>query len=79
MTWLLIGAAVLIAAAAGSLWYAFQRPTFVAGLTAIVGGAIAKAVLPNILKRKSPEEEAKDHALARRGKGGRINRGKIHN
>ena len=58
MRWLWLAAAVLLIAAAVSVYAAFQRPDFVAGLTAAAAGALWKAVAPSILKRMAPEEEA---------------------
>ena len=81
MRWLWIGAAVLLAVAALSVFWAFQRPDFVAGLTTAAVAAVVMAFLPNLkglLRRKSPEAEAEDHRLAREGKSGGINRGRIH-
>ena len=55
-------AAVLLMAVAGvSVFIAFQRPGFVAGLVKAGVSAFIRAVLPAILKRKSAEEEHKDH------------------
>ena len=65
MDWLSIAiiAAILIGLGAG-LFFAARSPSFVAGLIAVA----VKMALPVILKRKSPEEEAKDHDRLARGK-----------
>ena len=55
--WLWIGGAVLLAIAAAAVWFAFQRPDFVAGLVAVAAGAVWKALAPAILKRKPAAEE----------------------
>jgi hypothetical protein len=65
--WLWIAAAIIVLAAAAGVWFAFQRPDFVAGLTAVAAGALWKALGPNLLKRKSPEEEAIDRQRVREG------------
>lgn len=46
MRWIYIGAAVVFAAAAVSVFVAFQRTDFFAGLTAIAVGALLKAIFP---------------------------------
>lgn len=59
MKWLWLAAAVVMIAAAGSVWYAFQRPDFVAGLTAVAVAAAWKALKPDLKKHwasKTPEE-----------------------
>ena len=66
MTWLWLAAAVVLAAAAFGVWYAFQRPEFVAGLTAVAAGALWKALRPR-LGRKSAADEAIDHQHAKEG------------
>jgi hypothetical protein len=50
MRWLWIAAFVLLAIAAVSVWFAFQRHEFVAGLTAAAVAAAWKAFAPNIFK-----------------------------
>jgi hypothetical protein len=50
-----VGAAAFVVARSPAFWFGMAKIAF-------------KAVLPIILKRKSPEEEAKDHDLAARGK-----------
>lgn len=45
MRWLLWAAAgVLLAVAAAAVWFAFQRPDFVAGLALAAAGALGKAL-----------------------------------
>lgn len=48
-----LGGAVVLAAAAAGVWWAFQSPTFVSGLVVLAAGAIWKAILPSL--RASPE------------------------
>lgn len=67
MRWLWIGLAVILVVAAGSAWFAFQRPDFVAGLVAIAGAAVVKAAMPTILKRMPPEQEEAYRRCLRRG------------
>lgn len=67
MRWAWLIGGVLILAAAGGVYYAFQSPTFVAGLTAIAAAAVWKAVAPTIAKPLPPEELAKRNASLRRG------------
>ena len=70
MKWLWIAAVVILIAAAGATWFAFQRPDFVAGLTAIAVAAAWKAFksmkLPsakrhfeNVWKDLTPESREK--------------------
>jgi pimeloyl-ACP methyl ester carboxylesterase len=58
MKWLWLSGAVILAVAAVAVWYAFQRPDFVAGLVAVATAAAWKALAPAIVKRKSADEEA---------------------
>ena len=67
MTWLWLIGAALAAAAAGSVWFAFQSPEFVAGLTAVAIGAAVKAAVPAVTKRMSPEKEKAFRDCVRRG------------
>lgn len=67
MKYLWIGGAVLLIVAALSTWFAFQRADFVAGLVSVAAAALWKAIGPELLKRKTPEQEAADHAAYRRG------------
>lgn len=61
--WLWAGLAVLFAAAAGSVYFAFQSPTFVAGLTAFATAAAWKAIQPAITKPLTPDDlEARQKA-----------------
>jgi hypothetical protein len=55
--WLWIAAAVLLAAAAASVWFAFQRPDFVAGLVAVAVGALGKALWPDLLRFFRPANQ----------------------
>ena len=63
MKWFLIIMAALLVVAAISVWYAFQRPEFFAGLTAVAAGVAWKAIWPEMF-RSSPEtqEKAKERA-----------------
>ena len=65
--WLWIAAAVLLAVAAVSVWFAFQRPDFFGGLAVLAIGAIWKALAPALLKPASPEDLARQQANADRG------------
>ena len=67
MKWLWIGGAVILAVAAVSVWYAFQRPDFVAGLAAVAAAAAWKAIAPDLLKRMDAETEARWRDCQRRG------------
>ena len=60
----ILAGGIAFAVAVASLWFAFQRPSFALGIFL----AIFRAALPIILKRKSPEEEAKDHDRLAHGK-----------
>ena len=65
---ILIGVAVLLFGwAAYAVWVAVNNPAFWMQAAASVASAIWAAVLPVILKRKSPEAEAADRASYRRG------------
>lgn len=64
MDWLSIVIGVTIIAALGiGLILAAQSPSFVAGLVKIA----IEAFIPVALKRKTPEEEKKDHEKLARG------------
>lgn len=67
MKWLWIGAAGVLAVAALSAWFAFQRPDFMVGFIAAAVAAIYQALSPAILKRMSPEDEAELRELRKRG------------
>lgn len=71
MDWLSIAiiAAVLIGLGAG-LFFAARSPGFVAGLIAVA----VKMALPVILKRKTPEEEAKWRDRIARGQTGEVDK-----
>jgi hypothetical protein len=62
-TWLWIGGGVLFLAAIVSVYLAFQRADFVAALV----GVAAAYMLPKLLKRMSPEQEAAMHECERQG------------
>ena len=66
--------AVILAVAAASLWFAFQSPTFVAGLAALAAGAAWKAIEPTIAKRRTPEEEKALHRAERAGEEAQLER-----
>ena len=57
-----IGGAGLLAIAGFAVWRAFQNPAFYAAAIKM----IVAALLPVILKRKSPEEEKLDNEAYRR-------------
>jgi len=61
-------AALLLAVAGGSVWYAFHSPGFVAGLSALAAGAFWKAIAPAILK-SSPETQAEAKRRTDQGEG----------
>lgn len=71
--WWLAAAAIFLVAAA-SVWFAFQSPEFVAGLTSIAVAAAWKALAPKIAQRKTPEEEAKHQKAFRAGREDQYNR-----
>jgi len=70
MGWLWLGGAVILAVAAAATWFAFQRPDFVAGLVAVAGAALWKAIAPAIAKRKPAKEEEIWRDAIREGMGG---------
>ena len=59
---------VICIVAAGSVWFAFQRPDFVAGLVAIAAAAAWQAFGPSLAKRMTPEDEAAWHQAIREGR-----------
>lgn len=61
--------AVLLGVAALGFYWAFQSPTFVAGLSALAAAAAWKAIAPAVAQRRAPEDEAKDRAEHRAGHG----------
>ena len=67
MIWLWAILAALAAAAAASVWFAFQAPDFVAGVTAIASGAAGKGAMRGGTKRMSPEKEKAFRDCVRRG------------
>lgn len=67
MNWLWLILAALAAAAAGAVWFAFQSPDFVAGLTALAIGAAVKAALPVITKPMSQADQKAFRDCVRRG------------
>ena len=56
--WLWIAAFVLLAIAGVSIWFAFQRPKFVAGLAKVVSVAMWKFFAPKIFKRNLAKAKA---------------------
>ena len=68
--WFWIGGGFLLAVAAAATWFAFQRPGFWIGMAKVVFAAM----LPLILKRNPPEEEALDHEAVRQAR----ERGPVH-
>lgn len=73
MRWLWIAAFVLLAIAAVSVWFAFQRPDFVAGLAGLAAAAAWKAFAPRVFRRDLAKEEAA-RERARRAQTGRQDR-----
>ena len=69
MRWLWLAGAALFAVAAFAVWWAFQSPEFVAGLTAVAVGAAAKAIVTKAGARMPPEEEAEMRREYRAGRG----------
>jgi len=68
MTWFLWVAGLFLLAVVGlAMWKNFRSPAFVAGFIAVIMQSFYKYLLPKILKRKSPEEEAIDREFYRRG------------
>lgn len=65
--WVWIGGLVLFAVAAAGLFFAVQRPTFVAGLVKSFAESMFKALLPIILRRMTPEQEDEWHKTIREG------------
>lgn len=58
MRLLWIAAFVLLAIAAVSVWFAFQRPDFVAGLTGLAAVAAWQAFAPKLFRRNLAKEKA---------------------
>lgn len=58
MRWLWLGGAVILAVAAAAVWFAFQRPEFVAGIVGIAAVALWTALARAIAMRKADAEEA---------------------
>ncbi|MEN6302240.1 MAG: hypothetical protein ABFD96_05905 [Armatimonadia bacterium] len=69
MRWGWLVGAVLLAAAALSVWFAFRSPEFVAGLTAIAAGAAWRALAPKVAQQMPEEEEAEFQREFRAGRG----------
>lgn len=65
MRWVWIGGAALLGVAALSTYWAFQSPTFVAGLAALAAGAAWKAIAPAVAKRRTPDDEREMHEAYR--------------
>ena len=55
--WIWLGLAGLLAVAAGSVYFAFKSPTFVAGLTALASAAAWKAIKPVLVKPLTPQDQ----------------------
>jgi hypothetical protein len=68
VTWWVVGL-VLLAVAGLSIYGAFRSPAFVAGLTALASAAAWKVVKPVIIKQRTPEQQAKDQAEYKAGRG----------
>ena len=67
--WIWLGLAAILGVAAGSVYFAFQSPTFVAGLTALASAAAWKAIKPVILKEETPEAREERAKAYRRADG----------
>ena len=62
--------AVLLGVAALATYWAFQSPTFVAGLAALAAGAAWQAVKPIVTKPLSPKDTAAKNKAVRGADGG---------
>lgn len=69
MRWAWLIGAALVAVAALSVWWAFQSPQFVAALSAIAAGLMAKAIVTKVAARKPKAEEDYMNAEIRAGRG----------
>jgi hypothetical protein len=69
--WLSAAAFALLAVAAVSVWYAFQQPEFVLGLSGLAALAAWNAFAPIIFKRMLPKDEAAWRQRQREAKTGR--------
>lgn len=69
MRWGWLVGAVLLGVAGLSVYYAFQSPTFVAGLSALAAGAAWKAIKPVLEKPEAPEDRAARQEAYRRADG----------
>lgn len=67
--WVWAVGAGLLGVAAFSVWYAFQSPTFVAGLTTLAAGVAAKAIKEKVVARLPPNEEAAWREAEKAGRG----------
>jgi len=61
--------AVLLGVAALGVYWAFQSPTFVAGLSALAAAAAWKAISPAITKPETPDDRVKRIDEYRKGHG----------
>jgi membrane protein implicated in regulation of membrane protease activity len=68
MKLLWLGGAAVMAVAAISAWFAFQRPDFMVGFIAASVAAIYNALSPALFKRKSPEDEKKWRDAGKQGR-----------
>jgi uncharacterized membrane protein len=59
--------AFLAALMAASVWFAFQSPDFVVGLTVFAIAAAVRASIPQITKRMKPDQEKAFRDCVRRG------------
>jgi membrane protein YdbS with pleckstrin-like domain len=73
MRWLWIAACVLLAVAAVSVWFAFQRPDFVVGLSAAAAVAAWQAFAPRLFRR-NPAKEKAERERQSHGQSGRQDR-----
>lgn len=69
MRWGWLIGAVLLGLSGLSVYYAFQSPAFVAGLTALATAAAWKAIKPVIVKQMTPEDIKAKNEAERRGNG----------
>ena len=67
MRWGWLIGAILLGVSGLSVYYAFQSPAFVAGLTALAATAAWKAIQPVVTKQMTPEEIKAKNIAVRRG------------
>lgn len=62
-----LGGLVILLVGCFAIYRAVASPSFLPNLVAYLGKAAWSVFGPILLKRKSPEEEAKDHQIVREG------------